>query len=297
MVEIENLVKTIRKPDLRASRVKILKGVSLRVETGSITAIVGLNGAGKSTTIKTLLGFIRPTSGWVKVDATARVGYLPENPYYYDYLTLRELLWFSAKSFGISGVEFRRRTEQVAERVGMSDHLDKRLRGFSKGMTQRAGIAAAIIHDPGLVIFDEPMSGLDPFGRKMVFELIKELQSDGTTVLFCSHILSDVERLCDRVAILHEGRVIRTLSHNDLLLAQKETEMLLHHRPETVELLQRCNLDYTAEDELISCFTDVASFDETLKLLTTHGIKIVTVRSSAATLENIFYSIVGEKGE
>ncbi|OQY16938.1 MAG: hypothetical protein B6I36_09620 [Desulfobacteraceae bacterium 4572_35.1] len=297
IVEIENLKKTIKKPGLRGSQVKVLKGISLKVETGSITAIIGLNGAGKSTTIKTLLGFIRPTSGRVELDATACIGYLPENPYYYDYLTLRELLWFSAKSFVISGCEFRRKAEQVAERVGMTAHLDQRLRSFSKGMTQRAGIAAAIIHDPGLVIFDEPMSGLDPLGRKMVFDLIKDLQSCGSTVLFCSHILSDVERLCDRVVILHEGRVAKVLSHQDLLLAHKATEILLHHRPKVVDLLQRYKLDYKVDGALISCFAEANRFDETLKVLSAEGVDIVTIRASAATLENIFYAIVDKKGE
>ena len=207
MIYVNTLTKIIKNKSL-------IDNVTFSVPTGSVFGLLGPNGAGKSTLIKAILGFIRPTSGNVEVK-TRSVGYLPENPYYYDYLTLRELLLFSIGSSKTKSYE--KRIEASAEIVGMAEHLDERLRTFSKGMVQRSGIAAALIHQPELVIFDEPMSGLDPLGRRMVFDSVCELRRKGKTVLFCSHIINDVERLCDEVVIMHKGRSVRSLLCEDFL--------------------------------------------------------------------------------
>ncbi len=227
MLEVHDLVKTIKNKHIFSPLKKILKNISFKLHEGKVTAIIGKNGAGKSTVIKVILGFTSVDSGSVNIRENTTIGYLPENPYYYDYLTMRELMWFSARSFGMKKSDFKARVMVVAEKVDMVNELDQRLRTFSKGMTQRAGIAAAIVHDPDLLIFDEPMSGLDPVGRKMVFDLITELRQCGKTVLFLSHVLSDVERLCDEVYIMHASEVCPHLTSAQLKIAPNEVEIIV----------------------------------------------------------------------
>jgi len=212
------------KPGLFKKRVQAVDGLSLKVSSGSVYGLVGPNGAGKSTTIRMLVNLIRPDRGEVTIndqsvssgDFLHDVGYLPENPYLYDHLTLRELLQFAGRACGLSAAIILRRTQEITEQTGIAHALSRRLRTFSKGMRQRAGLCFALLHDPSLVILDEPMSGLDPLGRKMVCELILDLKQQGKTVFFCSHILSDTERLCDQIAILHQGRMVREFSTDDL---------------------------------------------------------------------------------
>ncbi|MEZ4467203.1 MAG: ABC transporter ATP-binding protein [bacterium] len=198
-----------------AQRVEAVRGVSLRVEPGEIFGFLGPNGAGKTTTIKMLMGLIRPTSGTASIlgrplgdrEARARLGFLPEHPYFYDYLKPIEFLDFYGRLFRIDARERRRRAEALVDRVGLRHAVNRPLRKFSKGMVQRIGIAQALINDPDLVVLDEPMSGLDPMGRKDVRDLIFALKEQGKTVFFSSHILQDVEALCDRVAIMARGRL------------------------------------------------------------------------------------------
>jgi ABC-2 type transport system ATP-binding protein len=194
---------------------RALDGLSLRVEPGEVFGLLGPNGAGKSTTLKILLRLVFPTSGTARilgrelhdVSMHARIGYLPENPYFYDHLTPREFLNYAGELFGLGSAERRGRVERLLERVGLTDSRDVSLRKFSKGMVQRVGIAQALINDPELIFLDEPMSGLDPLGRREVRDLILELKAQGKTVFFSTHILSDAEMLCDRVAILNRGRL------------------------------------------------------------------------------------------
>lgn len=294
MITVKSLHKAARQKQLFAVKKPILSNISFSVEPGKIVAIIGQNGAGKSTVIKTILGFTPPDSGSVKVREGVSVGYLPENPYYYDYLTLRELLWFSASSFGMSKADFRAGVETVARTVGMQGDLNKRLRTFSKGMTQRAGIAAAIVHDPDLLIFDEPMSGLDPVGRKMVFDLLDRLRGQGKTVLFCSHILSDVERLCDEVIILHQGRVSRQLTRSDLLLAQKGIEIVVPFSQKSYDQLQGNEFTIKRFGEHIRLYLEAENINGALDYLREQGIDVVTVQSSGVNLETVFNDVVGE---
>lgn len=221
MLRINNLTLSLTQKSFFKKKHTVLRDINISVETGSVTAIIGANGAGKSTLLKCILGFLKPTIGNITIKPNVKTGFLPENPYYYHHLSLRELLWFSASSFNISRTTFKKSVVQLTSRVGMQDHLDTRIRNFSKGMTQRAGIAAALIHNPNFIIFDEPMSGLDPHGRAMVFDLIRELKDKGITVLFCSHILTDVERLCDQVVMMDKGIVVKSLSKNEFQVTNK----------------------------------------------------------------------------
>jgi ABC-2 type transport system ATP-binding protein len=195
---------------------RALDRLTLRVEPGEVYGFLGPNGAGKTTTLKLLMGLVFPTSGRAEllgrpigdVSAKRRIGYLPEQPYFYDYLTAEELLGYFAGLFGYGAAERRARVSRLLDEVGIGAERRLQLRKFSKGMLQRVGIAQALINDPELVIFDEPMSGLDPLGRRDVRALILRLRDRGCTVFFSSHVLSDAEALCSRVAILAKGHLV-----------------------------------------------------------------------------------------
>jgi ABC-2 type transport system ATP-binding protein len=215
-LHIEGLGKTYRL-GLRMRKVAALDALDLRVEEGSIFGFVGPNGAGKSTTIKILVGLIAPTHGKATIfgrrvpDAASReaIGYLPENPAFHDFLKPHEVLVLMGRLSGMSGRALRRRCDEVLELVGLSHATDLTVRKFSKGMVQRLGLAQAILHDPPLLILDEPMSGLDPIGRKEVRDLIVGLGRRGKTIFFSTHILNDVETICDRAGMLLRGRLVR----------------------------------------------------------------------------------------
>lgn len=215
-VEINELTKDYEVGFLRKRRVRALDSLSLRVERGEIFGFLGANGAGKTTTLKLLMRLMYPTRGTASIlgrdisDASmhARIGYLPERPYFYDHLTARELLEYSAELFGYPRAERRKRAAATLARVNLDEKSwDKQLRKFSKGMLQRVGLAQAIVNDPDVLFLDEPMSGLDPIGRREVRDLIAGLRAGGTTVFLCTHILSDIEVLCDRAAVLRRGRL------------------------------------------------------------------------------------------
>ena len=203
---------------------RALSPLHLTVEDGEIFGFLGPNGAGKTTTLKLLMGLVFPTSGsarildqeWTAPEVKAQVGFLPEQPYFYDHLTAHELLNYYAQLSGVPAKERSRRAESTLHRVGLKDVQGLQLRKFSKGMLQRVGIAQAILHDPKLVFFDEPMSGLDPMGRREVRDLMEQLKHEGKTVFFSTHILSDAEALCDRVAIIHKGELKVTGAVTDL---------------------------------------------------------------------------------
>ncbi len=214
-IEILGLEKTY-KVGFWHNRAKVaLQPLHLTVEEGEIFGFLGPNGAGKTTTLKMLMGLVFPTAGtarllgreWNDPEVKAQIGFLPEQPYFYDYLTAHELLDYYGQLSGVPAQGRKRRVEEVLTRVGLTDVKYLQLRKFSKGMLQRVGIAQAILHDPKLVFLDEPMSGLDPLGRREVRDLIEQLKHEGKTVFFSTHILSDAEALCDRVAIIHKGEL------------------------------------------------------------------------------------------
>jgi ABC-2 type transport system ATP-binding protein len=216
VVEINNLTKDYNVGFWRKRTVRALDSLSLTVNEGEIFGFLGANGAGKTTTLKLLMRLIFPTSGDARilghdigdVAMHERIGYLPENPYFYDYLTAREFLEYCGQLFGYTKNDRAQRSADLLARVHLDEkRWDIQLRKFSKGMLQRVGLAQALINDPAIVFLDEPMSGLDPVGRREVRDLIASLRQEGKTIFMCSHILSDIEVLCDRVAILKKGKL------------------------------------------------------------------------------------------
>jgi ABC-2 type transport system ATP-binding protein len=223
-----SLSKTFRKP-FSGRQVRAVRNVTFDVRRGEIFGFLGPNGAGKTTTIKMLTGLIAPSSGGMQIlgveapspDVMARVGFLPENPYLYPYLSPREFVSLCGRLSGLSGKELAQKCGAAIDRVGIGYAIDRPARTLSKGMLQRAALAATIVHDPELLILDEPMSGLDPVGRKEVRDIIVEEKQRGRTVFFSSHILSDVEMLCDRVCILRRGEVVVAGTLRELLAEGK----------------------------------------------------------------------------
>ncbi len=214
MIRIQNISKEF-KEGITGKRVKAIEALDLEIKHGEVFGFLGPNGAGKSTTIKILMNLIYSDTGRAEIggkdvrnpDARKVVGYLPENPYFYDYLTANELLWFGGKTAGMHSNAIRERSDFLISKVDLQAARNRALRTYSKGMLQRVGLALALIHDPDVVILDEPMSGLDPIGRKMVGDLIIELKGQGKTVFFSSHILNDIERFSDRAGIIIAGKL------------------------------------------------------------------------------------------
>jgi ABC-2 type transport system ATP-binding protein len=223
-ISVRGLSKTYRL-GFRARKVNALVDLDLAVAPGSIYGFVGPNGAGKSTTIKILIGLVRPSAGEASLfgvpiaDPRARsvVGYLPENPSFHDFMRPLEVLTYLGRLSGLSGAALERRANVLLERVGLAGARDLTVRKFSKGMVQRLGLAQALIHDPPLLVLDEPMSGLDPLGRRDVRDLVQELKKEGKTVFFSTHILGDVETICDRVGMLLGGCLVREAALGSLL--------------------------------------------------------------------------------
>ncbi|MBN1900755.1 ABC transporter ATP-binding protein [Candidatus Sumerlaeota bacterium] len=216
---------------LKNRKVAALQSLTLDVEEGQIFGLLGPNGAGKTTAIKILMGLIFPTSGSATLmgkplgdkSVKSKIGFLPENPYFYDYLKGYEFLSYYGQLYGMSAGERKKKIPELLERVGLSHAADLPLKGYSKGMLQRIGLAQALLNDPRIVFLDEPQSGLDPFGRKEVRDLILSLKEKGATVFFSSHILSDAEMICDRVAILNKGRLINVGALEDILSTRIKT--------------------------------------------------------------------------
>lgn len=226
-IEILGLEKTYEVGFWRKRPKRALHPLHLSVEEGEIFGFLGPNGAGKTTTLKMLMGLVFPTAGsarilgkeWADSEIKVQIGFLPEQPYFYDYLTAHELLNYYGQLSGVPAKGRKSRIDEVLTRVGLTDVKGVQLRKFSKGMLQRAGIAQAILHDPKIVFFDEPMSGLDPMGRREVRDLMAQLKQEGKTVFFSTHILSDAEALCDRVAIINRGELLRVGSVHELTSA------------------------------------------------------------------------------
>jgi len=224
ILRVENLHKSF-KVGFIPKKKKILKGISLEVKEGEIFGYLGPNGAGKTTTLKCILGLIFPEKGNIKIfnqphlslKAKEKVGYLPENPYFYDYLTATEFLQFYCQLSLLKKKEKEEKIPQLLRLVGLEESADLQLRKFSRGMLQRIGLAQALIHDPSLIFLDEPLGGLDPLGRKEIRDIIVRLKEEGKTVFLCSHILQDIEMICDQVAIIVNGQIVNQGSLQDLI--------------------------------------------------------------------------------
>jgi ABC-2 type transport system ATP-binding protein len=298
VLSVEKLAKTFVKP-FTGKKVEAVRGVSFEVRRGDIFGFLGPNGAGKTTTIKMLTGLIFPTSGNATIlgeevpssEAMGNVGFLPENPYVYPYLTPREFVSLCGRLNGMSGKRLATEVERVIERVGIGYAIDRRVGALSKGMLQRTGFAAAIVHSPELLILDEPMSGLDPVGRKEVRDLIVEEARAGRTVFFSSHILSDVELLCDHVCILRKGEVVAGGAMKDLLGAgARRTELTLVDVPEEAVAELAAFAEHTQRHGQ-SLVLDVQG-DEAVRKVLAHalsaGIRIESLIPKRETLEDIF---------
>jgi len=306
VLRIQHLAKTYATGFLR-KKVRAVVDVSLSVEPGEIFGLLGPNGAGKTTTLKVLMGLVRPSAGSVELlgepvgslRAKRRLGYLPETPYFYDYLSGRELLVFMGKLFGMPRRECRRRADALLEQVGLSQAADLALRRYSKGMLQRVGVAQALINDPELVILDEPMTGLDPLGRKDLRELIATLRSAGKTILLSSHILSDVELLADRVAILVRGRTVDTGPLHDLPDARTiPTEVVLSApAAELYEAIEKLGHPlHRSGDRVQVTLTDAESVDALIDLCRRHGASVSEVAPRKESLEDVVVKRVHQEG-
>ena len=301
VVEITNLTKDYEVGFWRKRKVRALDGLSLSIDGGQIFGFLGANGAGKTTTLKLLMRLIFPTTGSARilghdiqdVSMHERIGYLPENPYFYDYLTAREFLDYCAEIFGLPAAERRRRTADLLARVKLDEkRWDTQLRKFSKGMLQRVGLAQSLVNDPEIVFLDEPMSGLDPVGRREVRDLIGALRDEGKTVFMCSHILSDIEVLCDRVAILKRGRLAQVgyldelrrsnegPNRMEVLATGADAETLMQHLPESeiAPTPRGLRIEIASEEEI----------DAVLAALRKAGGKVVSVQPIKQSLEELF---------
>lgn len=296
----EGLAKSFRVGLLRR-RVDAVREVSLEVRRGEIFGFLGPNGAGKTTTLKMFMGLIFPTQGDVAVlgrkvpdqEAKRRLGYLPESPYFYEYLTPEEFLDFAGALADVPRAEVRTRRDRLLRRVGLEHARGRPLRKFSKGMLQRVGIAQALMGDPELVVLDEPMTGLDPIGRKEVRDLIVELRAEGKTVFFSTHILPDVEMTCDRVAIVAGGRV-RSVGRLDELLSARllSTEVVARGGaplPEPPPGTRRRDSGGEVGFELPAS----ADVDAFLRALLAAGAHIISVTPRRQSLEDLFVETAG----
>ncbi len=296
-IELMKIVKTFN-PGLFKKKVRALKGVDLQVYKGEVLGLIGPNGAGKSTIIRTLIGLIRPDSGQVLfrgqavkgMDMLREIGYLPENPYLYDHLNISELLNFCGRVSGLDGKTISARSDELLVRLDLAEAVRRPLRTFSKGMLQRAGICFSLIHDPALVVFDEPMSGLDPVGRKMVYDLVEELKGQGKTIFFCSHILSDVERLCDRIGLLVQGQIVNVFESSVLTMGRMG---LVHLRVDLLTQDQqgslRADLEKITEvEDGLLLTVRPSSLGRLVEKLHTDDIEIKGSREDSVTLEELF---------
>ena len=305
-VEIEGLTKDYPVGSLSRKSKRALDHLDLTIDEGEIFGLIGPNGAGKTTTIKLLMGLIFPTEGQARIlgrpvgdlSMKAEIGFLPEQPYFYDYLTGRELLDYFGQLFGLGGAERRQRSEELLRRVDLAAAGDTQLHKYSKGMTQRLGVAQALLNRPRVVFLDEPMSGLDPMGRRDMTLLIRELHDEGVTVLFCSHILPDVEALCDRVAILDQGKQVKAGRLSEILDLSLTIEVVLDGVSDSLEqelagmgkAVHRLGKGIKAE------LADEQALSKVLSLIQTNEARLVSVNPVRQTLEEYFVREVAGAG-
>lgn len=304
IIEIVNLTKDYEIGFWKKKKVRALDGLTINVEGGQIFGFLGGNGAGKTTTIKILMSLIFPTQGSAKilgqdiskVEMRSRIGYCPENPYFYDYLTARELMMYFGELFGLDKSKSKQKTEELLTKVGLEEaSWNKQLRKFSKGMLQRTGLAQCLINDPEIVFLDEPMSGLDPMGRREIRELIAELRTKGTTVFMSTHILSDIEALCDNVAILRKGKLAATGKLDELLTAHGEKQGFeINIKGVTADVLEKEVAELAGSTVIAKPHganiqvSDEAEIEKILQKMKKIGGKLVSIQPVKQSLEELF---------
>lgn len=303
VIEINALTKDYEVGFLKKRKVRALDRLSLEVRRGEIFGFLGPNGAGKTTTLKLLMRLIYPTEGTARilghaiddVATRSRIGYLPENPYFYDYLSGRELLEYFGALFGLPADVASSRANELLRIVGLdSDRADRQLRKYSKGMLQRIGIAQALVNDPEIVFMDEPMSGLDPIGRREVRDLLLSLRGQGKTVFFSSHILTDVEALCDRAAILNRGTLVRFGTVQELTAIEDSALEVVAVGIESSQLGRFSELISSLQSATATpngvhlVLRDETQVDTTMALIRECGGRLVSINRRRASLEDAF---------
>lgn len=303
VIKTENLTKVF-KAGFMGKSVDALKGLTLEVKKGEIFGFLGPNGAGKTTTIKILMGLIYPTSGKAlmlnkessDIAVKNRIGFLPEQPYFYDYLTSGEFLSFYGRLFGLKGDELKTRMKRLLTLVGLEGAAGLQLRKFSKGMLQRIGIAQALINQPDLIVLDEPMSGLDPIGRKEIRDIILQLRDDGKTVFFSTHIIPDVEMICDRVGILMKGELVNVgrldeiidarVQYVEIAVSNVSRELLSH-------IAAMGSYVYETGEHVSVRIRDEYMVDTVLQMIRDGKGRVISVVPQRETLEEYFMKKIG----
>jgi len=295
-IEILDLEKTYMVGFWRKRPKRALQPLQLTVEEGEIFGFLGPNGAGKTTTLKILMGLVFPTAGtarilgrnWTDPEVKAQIGFLPEQPYFYDYLTAHELLDYYGQLSGIPAKDRKRRIDEVLSKVGLADVKGLQLRKFSKGMLQRVGIGQAILHDPKLVFFDEPMSGLDPLGRREVRDLMEQLKQAGKTVFFSTHILSDAEALCDRVAIIHKGELRGVGAVETLTSSVQGKVEVVWQGTQIPSSMKTLGAECHATGDTVRAVIQEGQQDAAIDLLRREHIRLIAITPLRTSLETYF---------
>lgn len=303
-IEILGLEKTYSVGFWRKKPKRALKPLQLTVEEGEIFGFLGPNGAGKTTTLKMLMGLVYPTGGSARIlgmeindpRMKAQIGFLPEQPYFYDYLTARELLEYYARLSGVASNNRSKKIEAMIDRVGLRDSADVQLRKFSKGMLQRIGIAQAILHDPRVVFLDEPMSGLDPIGRREVRDLIEQLKKEGKTVFFSTHILSDAEALCDRVAIIALGELRRIGSISELTANVRGKVELVWHGTTIPASMNQLGAECHITGNTVRAIVSEANQDAAMDAIRHQQLRLISFTPVRNSLEEYFVAQIKPNG-
>ncbi|MGD1022173.1 MAG: ABC transporter ATP-binding protein [Candidatus Sulfotelmatobacter sp.] len=275
---------------------RALHPLHLNVEEGEIFGFLGPNGAGKTTTLKLLMGLVFPSAGsarilgrdWTDPEVKAQIGFLPEQPYFYDHLTAHELLNYYAQLSGVPAKERSRRVESTLQRVALPDVKGVQLRKFSKGMLQRVGIAQAILHEPRVLFFDEPMSGLDPIGRREVRDLMEQLKHEGKTVFFSTHILSDAEALCDRVAIIHQGELRGIGAVEDLTSSVQGKVEIVWQGTQVPASMKALGADCHVTGDTVRAVIDERQQDAAIDALRRERLRLIALTPVRTSLEAYF---------
>jgi ABC-2 type transport system ATP-binding protein len=302
-VSTHGLTKDFRTGFWKSARQRALDGLSISVPGGGIFGLLGPNGAGKSTALKLLIGVLKPSAGSASVlggrvgsmDVHRRIGFLPENPTFYDRLTGEELLTAFAGLFGYTGADCRLRAARALDRVGIGAERTRPLRQYSKGMIQRIGFAQALVNDPELLLLDEPMSGLDPIGRRQIRALVATLAAEGRTILLSSHILADAEELCDHVAILSRGRLVLSERTSDLTSDYEGWRLTFHRGRVTPEALTRWPAEMLDNGRFAVLIKGGERPEPVVSALATAGADLESVIPLRESLEGVFVRVLGEE--
>ncbi len=295
-IEILDLEKSYLVGFWRKRPKMALRPLRLSVEEGEVFGFLGPNGAGKTTTLKLLMGLVFPTAGSARIlgmdmhdpKVKSQIGFLPEHPYFYDHLSARELLNYDGQLSGVQAKSRSVRVERMLERVGLSAVAGLQLRKFSKGMLQRVGLAQAILHDPKLVFLDEPMSGLDPMGRRQVRDLIQQLRSEGKTVFFSTHILSDAEALCDRVGVIHQGE-LRGVGAVAELTSEKQGKVeIIFCATKVPAGLDSLHGETSVSGDMVSAVLPEEQQDAALEVLRRERLKLISLTPVRRSLEEYY---------